>query len=84
LFRRGDLDESRPAIRAVGYRQIWSLLQGECARDEMIERAVVATRQFAKRQYTWLRREHEALSFVSEDPELDERVMSALNPQLHD
>ena len=82
LFRRGDLDESRPAIRAVGYRQIWSLLQGECDHAEMVERAVVATRQFAKRQYTWLRREHEALSFVSEDPELDDRVMSALLPRL--
>lgn len=82
LFQRGDLDESLPAIRAVGYRQIWSLLKGECSHAEMIERAVAATRQFAKRQYTWLRREREALAFVSEDPLLENRVVSELRALL--
>lgn len=83
LFQRGDLDESLPAIRAVGYRQIWSLLKGECDRAAMIDRAVAATRQFAKRQYTWLRREREALTFVSEDPLLDGRVERELSDRLH-
>ena len=44
-----------PAIRAVGYRQIWSYLAGDTGRDEMTQAAVAATRQLAKRQYTWLR-----------------------------
>jgi tRNA dimethylallyltransferase len=82
LFRRGDLDESLPSIRAVGYRQVWSLLRGECCHDEMVERAVAATRQLAKRQFTWLRRERDALCFFSEQRDLDTQVMDALVPSL--
>jgi tRNA dimethylallyltransferase len=82
LFRRGDLDESLPSIRAVGYRQVWSLLRGECCHDEMVERAVAATRQLAKRQFTWLRRERDALCFFNEQPDLDTQVMDALVPSL--
>ncbi|MBT4163048.1 MAG: tRNA (adenosine(37)-N6)-dimethylallyltransferase MiaA [Gammaproteobacteria bacterium] len=44
-----------PAIKAVGYRQIWSYLAGETDKETMIEAALAATRQLAKRQYTWLR-----------------------------
>ncbi|WP_268801576.1 hypothetical protein [Piscirickettsia litoralis] len=42
-------------MRAVGYRQAWQHLSGELSYDEMIERSVIATRQLAKRQMTWLR-----------------------------
>lgn len=55
LRQRGDLHPDLPSIRAVGYRQAWSYLQGDCAYDEMIERGIIATRQLAKRQFTWLR-----------------------------
>jgi tRNA dimethylallyltransferase len=55
LRARGDLTAEHPAIRAVGYRQIWAHLAGECALPEAVERAVAATRQLAKRQMTWLR-----------------------------
>ena len=44
-----------PAIRAVGYRQIWSYLEGDIDKQTMVEKALAATRQLAKRQYTWLR-----------------------------
>ena len=44
-----------PAIKAVGYRQIWSFLEGEIDEQTMIESALAATRQLAKRQHTWLR-----------------------------
>lgn len=57
LHERGDLDPELPSIRAVGYRQVWQYLDGELERDEMIERGIIATRQLAKRQYTWLRSE---------------------------
>ncbi|MDJ0777922.1 MAG: tRNA (adenosine(37)-N6)-dimethylallyltransferase MiaA [Gammaproteobacteria bacterium] len=57
LHRRGDLDPSMPSIRCVGYRQAWRFLDGEIDRAEMIERAIAATRQLAKRQITWLRRQ---------------------------
>ena len=45
-----------PAIRAVGYRQLWGHLQGDYSLDEGVEKAVAATRQLAKRQLTWLRK----------------------------
>lgn len=57
LFSRPDLNANMPSMRAVGYRQGWAWLQGKCTYDEMRERAIAATRQLAKRQLTWLRRE---------------------------
>ena len=47
---------SLPAIRAVGYRQLWQHLAGECSLEQALDRAVAATRQLAKRQLTWLRK----------------------------
>jgi len=55
LRSRGDLHSGLPSIRAVGYRQVWDHLDGKLTRDEMQERGVIATRQLAKRQFTWLR-----------------------------
>ena len=55
LFRRGDLTDNHPAIRAVGYRQIWAHLAGSYSLEIAVSRAVAATRQLAKRQMTWLR-----------------------------
>jgi tRNA dimethylallyltransferase len=56
LRARGDLAPQLPSMRAVGYRQAWSFLEGEIDERTMIERAVRATRQLAKRQTTWLNR----------------------------
>lgn len=55
LRNREDLNANLPSIRSVGYRQVWEYLDGQCSRDEMIARGIVATRQLAKRQFTWLR-----------------------------
>lgn len=55
LRQRGDLHADLPSIRAVGYRQAWVYLQGEGSYEDMIERGIIATRQLAKRQFTWLR-----------------------------
>ena len=55
LFDRGDLHTDLPAIRAVGYRQIWSHLSGEYSLVDARNKGIVATRQLAKRQITWLR-----------------------------
>lgn len=55
LRSRGDLHSNLPSIRAVGYRQVWDYLHGELTRDQMQERGIIATRQLAKRQFTWLR-----------------------------
>ena len=66
LYLRRDLDSDLPAIRAVGYRQIWAMLAGEYGFESMRERAIIATAQLAKRQMTWLRKE-KMCNFV--DPE---------------
>ncbi len=55
LFERGDLSKELPSIRSVGYRQVWEYLEQRCSYEEMVERGIVATRQLAKRQLTWLR-----------------------------
>src|SRR5690606_16493356 len=55
LRRRGDLHENLPAIRCVGYRQIWQHLAGQDSLEQAREKAIAATRQLAKRQLTWLR-----------------------------
>lgn len=59
LYQREDLNITLPSIRCVGYRQIWEHLDGNCTLEEAIEKAIVATRQLAKRQLTWLRSDKE-------------------------
>ncbi|SDO21054.1 tRNA dimethylallyltransferase [Halomonas shengliensis] len=55
LRARGDLDASLPAMKSVGYRQVWEYLDGEVDRAGLERRGIVATRQLAKRQLTWMR-----------------------------
>jgi tRNA dimethylallyltransferase len=57
-------------MRAVGYRQVWEYLDGRSDYPEMCRRALAATRQFAKRQLTWLRTETEAVWLDSLSPQL--------------
>ncbi len=52
---RGDLNHQLPSIKSVGYRQVWQYLDGEIDYDAMVEKSIIATRQLAKRQLTWLR-----------------------------
>ena len=56
LRARGDLTPDLPAVRAVGYRQLWQYLEGETTLNEAVEKGIAATRQLAKRQLTWLRK----------------------------
>lgn len=55
LYKREDLNPNLPAIRSVGYRQIWNYLADEYSYEVMQDKALAATRQLAKRQLTWLR-----------------------------
>ena len=55
LRSRGDLNHQLPSIKSVGYRQVWQYLDGEIDYDGMVEKSIIATRQLAKRQLTWLR-----------------------------
>lgn len=55
LHQRDDLHSNLPSIKSVGYRQAWQHLEGEYGHQSMVEKAIIATRQLAKRQFTWLR-----------------------------
>jgi tRNA dimethylallyltransferase len=66
LRARGDLDPSLPSMRCVGYRQAWSYLEDDSTFEEMCQKVLAATRQLAKRQLTWLRRESDALWYAME------------------
>jgi len=83
LYQRGDLNTNMPAIRAVGYRQVWNYLEGNINLDELREQGIAATRQLAKRQFTWLRRETEAQWFYTEAIDVCEQVTQWLKPQLN-
>lgn len=84
LRDRGDLSADLPAIRAVGYRQMWDYLAGHITRDEMVEKALAATRQLAKRQLTWLRKWPKLQRLCIDSPpgherKIDEIAGEALN-----
>ena len=65
-------------MRAVGYRQVWDCLDGKLSYAEMVERGIIATRQLAKRQITWLRSWKDLHWLDSLDPNLLEKVLKIL------
>ncbi|MEQ1638059.1 MAG: tRNA (adenosine(37)-N6)-dimethylallyltransferase MiaA [Methylococcales bacterium] len=82
LFQRGDLHEDLPSIRAVGYRQIWHYLKGEDSYASMTEKGIAATRQLAKRQFTWLRKETNAHRLISGQTSLLTNVLEIIQREL--
>jgi len=78
LYNRGNLGLHTPALRAVGYRQIWEYLAGSIDFATMQERAVVTTRQLARRQLTWLRPEPATQWLESTDPGIIGQALRAL------
>jgi tRNA dimethylallyltransferase len=68
LHERGDLTASKPAARAVGYRQLWEHLDGAVGLEEAVRNGIVATRRLAKRQMTWLRALPQAEWLNSSEP----------------
>jgi tRNA dimethylallyltransferase len=75
LMARGDLNIDLPSMRCVGYRQMWQYLAGECDYSTMQYKGVVATRQLAKRQLTWLRSWPKLQVFDSLDAKLSFKVL---------
>jgi len=78
LYRRGDLNLDMPSIRTVGYRQFWHYVRGECSLSEATEKAIIATRQLAKRQLTWLRGDESIQRFDSLAVDLLDQVLKRL------
>lgn len=74
---------SLPAMRMVGYRQVWNYLDGETDYEEMVEKAIVATRQLAKRQMTWLRKEENGIWLDSDESGLLDKIQEILGEKTH-
>ena len=79
LYCRGDLHPELPSIRCVGYRQMWDYLDNKVDHEEMVYRGIVATRQLAKRQMTWLRGWSDVTWLDSLEPDLLQKTISGLN-----
>jgi tRNA dimethylallyltransferase len=86
LKQRSDLHSMLPAIRTVGYRQAWSYLDGLYDQATMKQRAIIATRQLAKRQLTWLRRWKNLTTYQMDDKNLytniSRQIEKTLNQEL--
>jgi len=78
LRARGDLDLNKPSMRAVGYRQAWQYLDGEYSFEDMQYKGIVATRQLAKRQLTWLRSEQDLHWFKSDQNNFEQQVLKLI------
>lgn len=78
LYERGDLHSDLPSMRSVGYRQVWDWLAGRIADDELVFRGVAATRQLARRQLTWLRRERGIARVDADDAAVQDRLRDLL------
>lgn len=78
LRERTDLTAEHTSMRAVGYRQIWRYLEGQCGMDQAVDQAIAATRQLAKRQLTWLRARPRAAWLDSAHPDAASMISEAL------
>ncbi len=78
LRDRGDLNLNLPSMRCVGYRQMWQYLDGDFDANEMRMKAIVATRQLAKRQMTWLRGWQGAVVVDSMDQKLLDKSLELI------
>jgi tRNA dimethylallyltransferase len=78
LYADPGLNSGLPSMRAVGYRQAWQWLDGQLDFPEMRERAIIATRQLAKRQLTWLRGESDLLWYDLLTTEDERRVRQTI------
>lgn len=79
LKQRKELHQDLPAIRCVGYRQMWQYLDGQFDHDEMVFRGICATRQLAKRQLTWLRNWPNLQRLTMESKDNLQHVLTALS-----
>jgi len=79
LRDRSGLSKEHPSMRSVGYRQMWEHLEGQLDYAEMKERAIIATRQLAKRQYTWLRKVEDGQWFHMEDSASRQQLLSKIS-----
>lgn len=80
LLKRPKLTRDAPSMRSVGYRQFWTHAAGECSLEQARYKALVATRQLAKRQITWLRSEPEKVCFDPLEADVIDSISAFLIP----
>jgi tRNA dimethylallyltransferase len=73
------LEAELPSMRCVGYRQVWEMLEGQLPMRELRDRGIFATRQFAKRQITWLRATADAVLLDSLDGRFTDEAMRRID-----
>ncbi|MFN7096611.1 MAG: tRNA (adenosine(37)-N6)-dimethylallyltransferase MiaA [Gammaproteobacteria bacterium] len=83
LRNRGDLHLDLPSMRAVGYRQIWQYLDGLYDYQTMREKGIIATRQLAKRQLTWLRSFDDIIWLTTEAIDNQQQMLFQVKQFLH-
>lgn len=76
LRTRYALHPDLPAMRCVGYRQAWQFMDGEISHAQLLETGIIATRQLAKRQLTWLRGMTDNVTFDCTAPDATQQVLS--------
>ncbi|MEE9357933.1 tRNA (adenosine(37)-N6)-dimethylallyltransferase MiaA [Candidatus Vondammii sp. HM_W22] len=82
LLKQDDLVPDMPSMRSVGYRQMLKYILGEWDREMMIEKGIIATRQLAKRQLTWLRSDSEIHWLDEIEGELSSEALKIIRPVL--
>jgi len=82
LIARGDLSADSTSIRTVGYRQMWEYCHNEVDHNTMVQKGLVATRQLAKRQMTWLRHWPEITLLDPCDPAIADQVFNLISQAL--
>lgn len=80
LRQRSDLNSSLPALKSVGYRQVWQYLEGQLNFEEMVAKGIIATRQLAKRQLTWLRSWEELHALGGHSSESADYILKYVDP----
>ena len=84
LYERGDLHADLPAMRSVGYRQLWEHLDGKAALDSAVEQAILATRHLARRQLIWLRSERDVTWMDALESSADAQMVQAIDSVLNE
>ena len=79
LLNIDHMNSTKPSLRSVGYKQVADYLEGNLSFDEMIFRAITATRQLAKRQMTWLRSWNQVIWLEGESDNNMQNILDIIN-----
>ena len=82
LRKKYPLHPNMTAMRCVGYRQAWQFMEGEIDDVQLLETGIIATRQLAKRQLTWLRAMPDSIELDCLAPDLAQKVLDNLTENL--